>query len=144
MVDFYFMLYFIIAAVPFFVGGLGICVIWKKPDNAVSKAGKLRKWILRILLVGLVVTMLTMLASPLLGIAAVFYGLPLSAVVLVILCLIRFCQVRIMRKKGSEAVRKEDGKALIMFLILSFAFVVVMFAVFACFIFLPADAIAYM
>lgn len=144
MIDFDILAWSVVAAAIVFVACLGVCVIWKKPDEAASKAGKLRKRLLRISQVGLAIVVISMLALPLIGVFVMFFGIPLSAVVLVILCLIRFFQVRIMRKKGTDAVRKEDGKALKVLLVLSIVFAVVVIAVLACFIFLPAGAIAFM
>lgn len=144
MIDFDILAWCVIAAAIVFVTCLAICLIWKKPDEAESKAGKLRKRLLRISVMGLAGVVISMLALPLIGVFVMFFGFPISAVVLLILCLIRFCQVRIMRKKGTDAVRKEDGTALKVLLVLSIVFAAVLVAVLACFIFLPAGAIAFM
>ena len=143
MIDFDLLMYATIAAFIFFSVSLALCLMWRASDP-LSKAGKLRKILLGISLVGLAGVFVSVCVNPLMGVVVMFIGLPFAAVVLFLFFLIRFCWTMIAKKKGIAPSQKGRSSTLTVFLIASFVFVLVMIAVLVCLLLLPAGSIAYM
>ena len=143
MIDFDLLMYATIAAFIFFSVSLALCLMWRTSDP-LSKAGKLRKILLGISLVGLAGVFVSVCAVPIMGVVLMVFGLPFVAVVVFLFFLIRFCWTMIAKKKGIAPSQKGRRSTLTVFLIVSFVFVLVMIAVLVCLLLLPAGSIAYM
>lgn len=140
------MIWCIIAVSTFLIVRLALCCTSKRGsrEEAASEEKKKRtprQWFMDISLVGAV---LFFIVFPLHVILTLFISVPLSAIILFAIALVRYCLVKKRQKKDPEAVTAEEiafyRKHLIIF---SVILAVVMIA-FACMLFQPADDIAYM
>lgn len=147
MIDWYsILIYTLVAAATFFIMWLLLrCATeWDKWENATPTKKKIRTrrlWIIGILLLG-VVTLFMLF--PLHVIVSIFIDVPLSAILLLAINLVRYCLAKGRQNKNPKAVTAEELASRRKILIVASVFLAVAIAVLAVFAFLFTQGIAFM